>query len=811
MSNNPFRQSRDGSGNGMANATTATHNPGVIGSEGKSKDASLKNGVTLGDEGQGRYLALNGASQLRQSTGAQSQAFSNPFTVQPPIGQALPASGHNGHHYPNSDALAHQSGQNQVPPFEMGDSFRYQPGLDHGLPEVVTASSAQRNGVYDDSLPEIYDESLPEIYDESLPEVVSVSTHSSSTQRNRNHDESLPELVQNPHLHHNAPEVLVQPRHAHVPSFSQVRQESLALPRPTYVRALSSHIAESEAPPMTATDAHAEIVRRLGKAEKTVKSLKRRGSNESLSSLISYSIRRPSISAKPESGYSLDALAAVLEDVAQDGNLALVQAVIGLGANPNFRSVNRLKNRRHDALNKATAAGHVEIIDYLLRQGATYKFGESQQKDAFTPIDYKLLEVAYSGYSDVARYLISNQGANPFIEQWPREYHDAIRTVYRRVVPAKVHQRTVLDAISRMGDPAQDTPLLKTIMADPNFDPSAISTRIYIDTPYTGDDSRMLQTTTNYSALAAFAKTGWASAVEVMLARNPDPAAYQRPDTTTTEEGQIPSANIQRYIYPTNALTKDTWTYLPSDALRILHLLVNHAFDVSTPQRTPDDSAPRTPLSRAILANAAPAVEVLLAAHPDLVKTDISFRLLLPDGEEREYIAQPLAAAIIQGSLDAARVILRSGASPADPAFSYRNVVCFAAGHGGSTGVNLLEEMVGMAPELLGQALEVAISKARFRAVEILLASPVAGPQLATLALWDAVLGCKDAGANEQATERYLRVIDLLAAESRSLMRPSREAVQSAIEQGNVVGVEKLIALEVIDGAMNGVGDGQER
>jgi ankyrin repeat protein len=381
-----------------------------------------------------------------------------------------------------------------------------------------------------------------------------------------------------------------------------------------YVRALSSHIAESEAAPLTAGEARAEIVRRLGKAEKTVKSLKRRGSNESLSSLISYSIRRPSISAKPESGYSLDALAAVLEDVAQDGNLALVQAAIGLGANANFRSVNRLKNRRHDALNKATAAGHVEIIDYLIHQGATYKVSESQHKDAFTPIDYKLLEVTYSGYSDVARYLISNQGANPFISQWPREYHDAIRTVYRRVVPTKVYQRTVLDAMSRMGDPAQDMPLLKTIMADPNFDPAAISTRIYADTPYTGDGSRMLQTTTQYSALAAFAKAGWANAVEAMLAKNPDPSAYQRPATTITEEGQIPSTNTQRYIYSANALTKDTWTHFPANALRILQMLIQHNFDVSAPQRTPDDSAPRTPLSRAVLANASAAVQVLVLA-----------------------------------------------------------------------------------------------------------------------------------------------------------------------------------------------------
>lgn len=631
----------------------------------------------------------------------------------------------------------------------------------------------------------------------SLPEALTSSSHSSSTQRNSNYDESLPEAVQGLQLQHQSPEVVQQSRHAHVPSFSQVRKESIPNPRPTYVRALSSHIAESEAPRMTAGEAHAEVLRRLGKAEKTVKTLKRRGSNESLSSLISYSIRRPSISARPESGYSLDALAAVLEDVAQDGNLALVEAVMALGANPNFRSVNRLKNRRHDALNKATAAGHVDIIDFLLRQGATFNLGDSQKKDAFAPIDYKLLDVAYSGYGDVARYLISNQGANPFIEQWPREYHDANRTVYRRVVPVRVFQRTVLDAISRIGGVEQDMSLLKVIMTDPNFDPSAVSTRVYTDIPYSGDDTRMIQTTTHYSTLSSFVKAGWADAVEQMMIMNPDPSAYQKPDLATSEEGQIPSSNIQRYIYPANALTKDTWTYRHNDALQILHLLISHGFDMTTAQRTPDDSAPRTPLSRAILANAASAVQVLLQAHPELVKEDISFRLLLPGGEEREYVAQPLAAAIIQGSLETARMILRNGAYPSDPAFSYKNVLQFAAGHGGATATGILKDMIAMAPDMLTEAVESAIRKFKPDSVDVLL-SCATGQKLDMARVWDLVLGCEVTDKDETIKMRYLRIIELVHdADVRG--RPSQEAIEKAVEQDKVIAVEKLLSLRALE------------
>jgi hypothetical protein len=318
--------------------------------------------------------------------------------------------------------------------------------------------------------------------EQSHPIALEPTIHSTLITSNGHEVDSLQELVQGVHLQHQAPEVVTQPRHAHVPSISQIRKESLANVRPTYVRALSSHIAESMAPSMTHGEAHAEAVRRLGKAEKTVKTIKRRGSNESLASLVSYSIRRPSISVTPKgNGYSLDALAYVLEEAAQEGNLELVQAVMALGANPNFRSVNRIKNRRHDALNKATAAGHVEVIDYLIRQGATYNLGDSAKKDAFEPIDYKLLDVAYSGYGEVARYLIANQGANPFAEQWPREYFDANRTVYRRVAPTRVYQRSVLDAIARMGSQEADTPLVNIIMRDPRFNPTAVASRVYID------------------------------------------------------------------------------------------------------------------------------------------------------------------------------------------------------------------------------------------------------------------------------------------------------------------------------------------
>lgn len=464
----------------------------------------------------------------------------------------------------------------------------------------------------------------------SLPEAYDGSTGSSATGNGSNTD-SLADASESMHIQELRPQkvVVVNSHRAHVPSVSHIRKESLPHTRPTYTHSLSSYITEVETPHMSAGDAHAEVLRRLGKADRGPKPIRRRGSNESLASLISYSIRRPSISTKADSGYSLESLAIVLEDAAQEGNLPLVEAVMALGAHPIYRSTNRLKNRRHDALNKATSAGHVHVMEYLLQNGAEYGFDEPPKKDPFNAIDYKLLDVAYAGYGEVAKYLITNHNANPFVEQWPRQYADANRTVYRRVNGFKVYQRSLLDAIAKMGNPdgEYDMSLLQLILDNPSFDPTKICTRIYEDTPYTGDGTRMIQSAYHYSVLSTFIRAGWADAVEKMLKHTLDPTAYQTTDDKITkEEGQIPSTKNDIYIYPTNALSKDTFLYRSADSLRILRLLIKHTFVLDKSQKTADDSAPRTPLSRAILANAADAVRLIVQADLDLVKHESTLR-----------------------------------------------------------------------------------------------------------------------------------------------------------------------------------------
>jgi hypothetical protein len=586
------------------------------------------------------------------------------------------------------------------------------------------------------------------------------------------------------------PDIMAQHGHDRLPSISQIQREGPPTPKPTYVRALSSHTPESVAPPMTPGEARTEVLRRLGRATSVMKTLKRRGSNESLSSLISYSIRRPSMPSRPESGYSLAALAHVLEDVASEGDLPLVEATMALGANPNFRSVNRLKNRRHNALIKATFGGHVEIMDYLLRQGATYDLNATSKSDPFGAIDYKLLDATYAGQIAVARYLIANQGANPLTSQWPRAYFDANRTIYRRVAPAHVSQRSVLHALSKTMPPETSIPLLASIIHSPDIDLAQPCWSVYSDAPHTTATPRMTQMTSHYSTLSLFVKAGWFDAVALILGINSTPSAYEKADSVTSEEGQIPSSNITRWIAPAHALSRDTWLTRPDDALRILKALVERGFDVTSTQRTPDDSAPRSPLSRAILANAHAGVSILLKAHPDLVEQDVSFRVKLTSGEDREYIARPLAAAILLGSLDSARVLLDMGANVHAHAFGYSNITLFAA----ATGVSgILTTLLAHAPELRTAALHIAITKLRVECVSILLhTSP---SELDTSEMWNTVLSVQYTGKNEGVQRRYERILEMVydICSSEKKGNPSTEALRRAVEADNIVGLEKCV------------------
>ncbi|KAH7076679.1 hypothetical protein BKA63DRAFT_412165 [Paraphoma chrysanthemicola] len=491
-----------------------------------------------------------------------------------------------------------------------------------------------------------------------------------------------------------------------------------------------------------------------------------------------------------------NALTAILEDVAEEGSLPMVKAIISLGADPAYRSASKLKKVKHEALAKATANGHAKVVDFLLQKGATY--GEAQKKSAFTPTDRALLTTVYRGHAELAVALLCNHGANPMIEQWPREMEDTQH--YWAESQVRLSKTSVLDGVSHWKNEEQGLSVLRLIMQNPKFDPAAPVSGVFDNKSELQSAEfghRPWQTTYEYSALACFVRAGWADAVEEMLSIKSSPAEYEKEDEVLQYQDKV-----TRFISPVNALTKDTWDQRPSEALRILRLLIERGFNIGLAQRTANDLGPRTPLARALSANASQAVELIAQSRPELVKEVISFRR-----NKKETKAQPLAAAIALEKLDTARVLLRAGAHPRDPAFDM-NALHFAAHQGGETGTAMLADMLPLAPELTYSALSIAIQRINKDCVRVLLDSISAAATrnqiLALPAIWDMLLPIPSSSTSSSPDSQsaYLDLIAMVHVWDAEgvLPRPQLPAILAAIKQDNYVGVEKMLQLGVLDG-----------
>jgi ankyrin repeat protein len=543
---------------------------------------------------------------------------------------------------------------------------------------------------------------------------------------------------------------------------------------------------DNEGPEMSPSDAQAEVLRRLSSKE-------RKGSAVS-SFKKSFSLKRANTSAKTATRPSQDALTDVLEEAALEGSLVLVKAVVGMGADPVYRSTSKLKKVKHEALANATLNGRARVVDYLLKEGASY--GEGAKKDSFSPTDRALLAAAYKGHADLIGCLIAAHGANPMIEQWPREMYDAQH--YWAESQVRLAKTGALDGISKWKNVDQGMAVLKLIMQHPNFDPTALVSGVFDNKSELQSAEfahRPWQTTYEYSALSCFVRAGWADAVEEMLSIKGDPRDYEKEDEVLQYQDKV-----TRYVSPINALTKETWEKRPEDALRILRLLIDNGFDVCLVQRIATDMGRRTALGRAISADASQGVELILQNKPSLVREEIFFRR-----NKNEIKALPLAAALSLDTIESGRVLLRAGAHPRDPALEDMNVLQFAAHQVNETGTAMLADMIGLAPELTYDALNFAIKAINKNAVRVLLDTISAAALRSEIAalppVYDMILHCNPPSVQETKTQ-YLELIDMIIRwdAGYALQRPQLPAILSAIRKDNYVGMEKLLKLGVVDG-----------
>ncbi|KAF1946941.1 hypothetical protein EJ02DRAFT_335387 [Clathrospora elynae] len=508
-----------------------------------------------------------------------------------------------------------------------------------------------------------------------------------------------------------------------------------------------------------------------------------------------FSLRRTNTVAKTASGPTQDALTDMLEEVSLEGSLALVKAVVTLGADPMYRSTGKMKKVKHEALTKATLNGSAKVVNFLLKEGATY--GEPAKKGSYSPMDRVLLAAAYKGHVNLVGCLIVSHGANPMTEQWPREMYDTQH--YWAESQVRLAKTSVLDGISKWRDVDQGMAVLKVIVQHPMFDPAALVSGVF-DTKSELQPAefrhRPWQTTYEYSVLSCFVRAGWADAVEEMLSIKSAPKDFEKEEEVLQYQDKV-----TRYISPINALTKETWEKRPEDALRILRLLIDRGFDLGLVQRTATDMGRRTALGRALSADAAQGVELILQNKPGLVREEMFFRR-----NRKETKALPLAVALSLDTLETARVLLRAGAHPRDPAFEDMNVLQLASSQGSETGTAILAEMIGLAPELTYEALNFAIKGINKDAVRILLdtisAAALREEVAALPPVYDMILHCPDTNKDAGTMTKYQELIDMVAQWDAgcALQRPQLPAILSAIRKDNYVGMEKLLKLGVVDG-----------
>ena len=553
------------------------------------------------------------------------------------------------------------------------------------------------------------------------------------------------------------------------------------------VAAFTTGAYENEAPDMTSDQAKNEIALRIEK--KNITSSRKNSAGSSI--MKGFSFKKPNTAGSDNGGQLPEILNQILEEVAQEGSLSLVKAAVAMGADP----ASKMKKSKHEALAKATTAGHARVVDFLIRNGAS--FGEVRLKVRFTPTDYALLSATYKGHAELVSCLIASHGANPMTEQWPREIEETQH--YWAETQVRLPKLSVLDGISRWNNVADGMSILKFIIGNSRFDPTAMVSGLFDNKSELQSahyQHRPWQTTYEVSALACFVSAGWADTVEELLALRSVPKDYEKEDDV-----QVHQEKRTRFVTPINALSKETLQKRPEDALRILHLLIDRGFDFSLAQRTQTDGGLRTPLGRAISADAVQAVELILQHKPTLAREEISFRR-----NGRETKALPFVVAVALDRLEVSRVLLRSGANPREPAIEGMNILQFAASEAGEAATAVMIDMLPLAPELTYEALEIAINRKNKQNVRVILdfisAAAARGEIAALPPAYDSILLCTETDKDGETKFRYAEIIDMIYQwdTGRVLHRPRLPSILNAIRKDNYAGVEKLMQLGIVSG-----------
>lgn len=208
---------------------------------------------------------------------------------------------------------------------------------------------------------------------------------------------------------------------------------------------------------------------------------------------------------------------------------------------------------------KATLHGHAIVVDNLLKEGANY--GETTKANNWTHTERSLPKTAYKGHLDLVICLVVFHGANPIVDQWPKEMFETQRFWVKNQV--RLAKSSISNGIFKWKNVYEDLGVLKLITRHPMFDPTACVSVVF-------DNKSELQNTEfgnwprqlmyQYPALSCFVSAGWSDAVEEMLSIKGSSTSYDKEDEVLQYQDKI-----TRHVSSVNVLTRETWVKIPDD------------------------------------------------------------------------------------------------------------------------------------------------------------------------------------------------------------------------------------------------------
>jgi ankyrin repeat protein len=456
---------------------------------------------------------------------------------------------------------------------------------------------------------------------------------------------------------------------------------------------------------------------------------------------------------KAHSGYSFTILAEALVSAAEAGNLLLVASLLKLGADVNYSS--RKTKKLHNAIQRATKAQHVHVVEYFLTRGANE---ESAANALNVAIRRNFMEIAMKlvPHADFNRMWITSTKWKPFDDE-------SFYAIPESFLDSSV-QESCLSLLVGMKEENRNK-LLTLIMDQPRFDSEKPAKEIYVK-PWNFGALRYPMT-----ILDCFVESADLAGVEFLLQQ------LGKGYKVHSKTPEWLSGPKPIYRNPLSYISIESWGAKPAHALKVAELLTKRGAHVDVTSLLPNDQKKEgdSPLISAIAGRSVKGVEFFLAngADPECI---------MATNGHSFWGLSPLSYAASYCGVGICRTIVDHGALPWRSDESGKNPLYYACSRGNLEAVEYFLS-VDVARSDINLCLEAAIEANEPRVVKAL--TDVGA--LATADVWEYAMSVKRIGKERFP---YFQIIDLL------LLTESRlhtDLVLTAIDKDNLAGLSRVL------------------